>query len=68
MQRLETFPGETNAGLLSSIINLVCPQCGGSMLDFQCNGRCGRNWLNEWEWAKFLTARSSRLASRRARR
>jgi hypothetical protein len=36
---------------ISSIINLVCPQCGGSMMEFQCNGKCRRNWLAVWESA-----------------
>ncbi|HEV2732433.1 MAG TPA: hypothetical protein VGV15_20575, partial [Terriglobales bacterium] len=47
MQPLENLPGESNASIISSIINLVCPQCGGSMMEFQCNGRCRRNWLPE---------------------
>ena len=51
MRRIETMPGEANASMISSIINLVCPQCGGHMMDFECFGRCGRNWLSEWEWA-----------------
>ncbi len=56
MQILETLPGESSASIISSIVNLVCPQCGGSMMEFQCNGRCRRNWLPEWEWAHFATA------------
>jgi len=51
MRRFETMPGEPNASMISSIINLVCPQCGGHMRDFECCGRCGRSWLSEWEWA-----------------
>ena len=56
MPILATLPGESNSSIISSIINLVCPQCGGSMMVFQCTGRCRRNWLPEWEWAKFATA------------
>jgi len=61
MRTLETLPGESTASIISSIINLVCPQCGGRMFEFQCEGRCGRHWLMEWEWANLLTtdARSS---------
>jgi len=55
--RFETIPGEMNASIISSIINLVCPHCGGNMLDYQCGGRCGRNWLPEWEWAFKTTMR-----------
>jgi hypothetical protein len=50
------LPGESNSSIISSIINLVCPRCGGSMMEFQCNGRCQKNWLPEWEWAKFANA------------
>jgi len=57
MRTIETIPGEPNASILSSIINLVCPQCGGTMVDFQCYGRCDRNWLPEWEWAIHVTNR-----------
>ena len=53
------LPGEINGHVISSIINLVCPQCGGRMSEFQCEGRCRRNWLAEWEWANLAT-RSSR--------
>ena len=55
--RFETMPGEPNASMISSIINLVCPQCGGHMREFECCGRCGRNWLREWEWAVITTGR-----------
>jgi hypothetical protein len=57
MSNIETMPGEPNASMISSIINLVCPQCGGNMLDYQCGGRCRRNWLPEWEWAVNTTRR-----------
>lgn len=55
MRIIETMPGEPNASMISSIINLVCPQCGGNMMAFECCGRCGRNWLPEWEWAVNIT-------------
>lgn len=58
MRIIETLPGEPRASLISSIINLVCPQCGGSMMEFQCYGRCHRNWLPEWEWANMATRSS----------
>jgi hypothetical protein len=70
MSIIETLPGEPRASLISSIINLVCPQCGGSMMEFQCYGRCRRNWLPEWEWANmamrsFDTKRPSSTARSR---
>jgi hypothetical protein len=55
MRTFEALPGELNASIISSIINLVCPQCGGKMSQFQCEGRCRRNWLAEWEWANQTT-------------
>jgi len=63
MRIADTLPGETNKHVLSSIINLVCPQCGGRMSEFQCEGRCRRNWLAEWEWAnQTMTSSRSRLS------
>jgi len=56
MRNVDTLPGELNANIISSIINLVCPQCGGRMAEFECEGRCGRNWLAEWEWANHATS------------
>jgi len=58
MTAVHTLPGESNAQIISSIINLVCPQCGGRMWEFQCEGRCCRNWLAEWEWANQATGSS----------
>jgi hypothetical protein len=58
MRTLDTLPGESNTSIISSIINLVCPQCGGRMSEFQCEGRCRRNWLAEWEWANQATRSS----------
>ena len=55
MSTFDTLPGESNAYVISSIINLVCPQCGGRMSEFQCEGKCRRNWLSEWEWANQTT-------------
>src|SRR5438477_11296410 len=71
MPKFETVPGERSASIISSIINLVCPRCGGSMMEFQCNGGCQRNWLPEWEWANLATAiftPSTRVTKRSADR
>lgn len=69
MRTFETLPGELNANIISSIINLVCPQCGGSMMEYECQGRCRRDWLPEWEWAVHSTTRSrSTTRGREARR
>jgi len=68
MTTFHTVPGESNTQIISSIINLVCPQCGGRMSEFQCEGRCGRNWLAEWEWANRLTGSSKCRSLGRAAR
>jgi hypothetical protein len=68
MRTADTLPGESNTQIISSIINLVCPQCGGKMSEFQCEGRCLRNWLTEWEWANQATRSSkSRLGGHAGR-
>jgi len=64
MPKVETLPGERTANIISSIINLVCLQCGGRMMEFQCNGRCRRNWLPEWEWTNFTNTRLARRMRR----
>lgn len=51
MSTFVALPGEVVSHVISSILNLVCPQCGGRMSVFQCTGRCRRSWLAEWEWA-----------------
>lgn len=68
MTTLDTLPGESIAQIISSIANLVCPQCGGRMSEFQCEGRCSRNWLTEWEWANQATGSSKRRSLGRAAR
>jgi len=54
MKTFDTMPGESNANMISSIVNLVRPQCGGRMSEYQYEGRCRRNWFMEWEWGKFV--------------
>jgi hypothetical protein len=64
----DALPGESHGHIISSIINLVCPQCGGRMSEFQCEGRCCRNWLAEWEWANQATGSSKSRVYRHAAR
>jgi len=52
----QTSSQEFRAGILSSIINLVCPVCGGAMMGYQCYGQCRRNWVAAWKWAKGTSA------------
>jgi hypothetical protein len=41
------------AELLSAILNMICPDCGGPMggrsKEFKCRGQCGKDWRAEWE-------------------
>jgi hypothetical protein len=68
MRTADALPAESNTQIISSIINLDCPQCGGRMSEFQCEGRCRRNWLAEWEWANQATRSSkSRLSGHAGR-
>jgi ribosomal protein S27AE len=38
---------------MSSITNLVCPNCGGAIAvrkdELRCQGRCGRDWRSVWD-------------------
>ena len=38
---------------ISSILNLICPRCGGPMggeaREFKCQGHCGKDWRSDWE-------------------
>jgi hypothetical protein len=68
MRTADTLAGALNGHIISSIINLVCPQCGGRMSEFQCEGRCRRNWLAEWEYANQATITANRTYARRSRR
>jgi len=38
---------------VSSILNLICPSCGGPLgglsEEFRCQGLCRRDWRPEWE-------------------
>jgi hypothetical protein len=39
--------------VISSILNMVCPECGGPMggqaEEFKCQGRCRNDWRMVWE-------------------
>jgi radical SAM protein with 4Fe4S-binding SPASM domain len=72
MRTTETAAGELNASMISAILNLVCPQCGGCMMEFRCQGKCRKDWRSEWDSAvdaQQRTPRSRRhpsIAGRRA--
>lgn len=69
MNNAATLRSESNEHTISSIVNLVCPECGGRMSECQCEGRCGKNWLAEWESAHQATRSSKpRLHGHAARK
>src|ERR1700733_3339842 len=49
--RLSRF--KASAEVVSSILNWVCPECGGRMggrgSEFQCQGECQMDWRQFWE-------------------
>jgi hypothetical protein len=53
MENAELTTLRTSADLISSIVNWVCPECGGRMggpgNEFQCHGRCKINWRSLWD-------------------
>ena len=48
--------------IISSILNWVCPECGGSMggqrKEFQCQGRRQRDWHQLWESQRVTKGRN----------
>src|SRR5271165_1411827 len=60
MQLINAALTGISAECISAIRNWVCPECGGRMggrlKEFQCQGRCGRDWRAVWESA-FATQR-----------
>lgn len=63
MSTMDTMPAATVDWIISSIINWVCPKCGGYMVEYQCFGKCRRNWLSEWEWANGTRKNSTTQSS-----
>jgi hypothetical protein len=55
----------TNEDIISDILNLVCPGCGGRMggptQEFKCQGECQTDWRDVWErrLAKLVKNRTS---------
>jgi hypothetical protein len=44
---------QTSDGIISGILNWVCPECGGRMggrtREFKCQGKCRTDWRDVWE-------------------
>ena len=53
---------KTATELISSIVNWVCPECGGRMggrgREFHCQGECQADWRQLWEQVLQPTRRS----------
>jgi hypothetical protein len=51
-------PGRSNESVRSSIVNGICPECGGALSlateQFRCQGRCGTDWRPVWNRARQL--------------
>lgn len=42
---------QLDAGMISAIVNLVCPNCGGVLIGFRCGGKCRKDWRAGWDSA-----------------
>jgi tRNA(Ile2) C34 agmatinyltransferase TiaS len=55
--RLSSF--KATADVVSSILNWICPECGGRLggrgKEFKCQGECQNDWRPAWE--RFLSVR-----------
>jgi hypothetical protein len=44
---------QTSEGIISNILNWICPDCGGPMggrtKEFKCQGKCRKDWRELWE-------------------
>jgi len=53
MTYLRLSAGKVPSEMISSIMNCVCPECGGSMggrgQEFKCQGQCQKNWRQVWD-------------------
>jgi hypothetical protein len=62
--RVSTF--KATAEIVSSILNWVCPECGGRMgghgNEFKCQGKCRIDWRQPWEQV-LAAGRSTRVPS-----
>jgi len=68
MQTTTMTAPSISADHLSAILNWVCPECGGRMggraKEFQCQGRCGKDWRSAWESASAKRRTPARLKDR----
>ena len=56
---------------VSSILNLICPSCGGPLggpaKEFKCQGFCRRDWRPDWESSRLTRRRRKTIRSNRRR-
>jgi len=56
---------------VSSILNLICPGCGGPLggpsQEFTCQGRCRKDWRLDWESSGLNRMRNKTTRSNRRR-
>jgi hypothetical protein len=66
MALMQHSPLKATREVISSILNWVCPGCGGRMggrgSEFKCQGECCIDWRQLWEHA-FNTGGSARVPS-----
>jgi len=52
---------------ISSILNLICPNCGGPLgrpsREFMCQGHCRKDWGPDWE-SSVVDRKHKKTASR----
>jgi tRNA(Ile2) C34 agmatinyltransferase TiaS len=60
---------KSSEDVISSILNCVCPECGGRMgergMEFRCRGKCLTDWRQAWEQASAEVGPRSKRAIRR---
>ena len=48
MQQLTFTAVRSNENIISNILDLICPECGGPMggprMEFECEGQCQTDW------------------------
>ena len=56
---------------VSSILNLICPSCGGPLggpsKEFKCQGHCRKDWRPDWENSGLNQTRKKTTRSNRRR-
>jgi hypothetical protein len=57
---------------ISSILNLICPRCGGPLggasQEFKCQGRCRTDWRDAWDHSRRVMILTKPTRRRRSRK